>query len=118
MILPTTTGIKLPILDTMNPEDGANTKNTIINGSWILALVIASPPNPRGGGLVTKIGIVWYTINIVIPKIRRIMFVGSRILFVINFSGINGIGSFLSMTINKIDEPIVNAANKTKVIKV
>ncbi len=51
-------GLTLPILEIMNPEDGAKSKNTIINGSWIPALVTALPPNPNGAGLLTITGIV------------------------------------------------------------
>ncbi len=58
VMLPAIIGLKLPILDTIKPEEGANNKNTIIKGNWIKALSIASPPNPRGEGLVTNIGIV------------------------------------------------------------
>ena len=47
-----------PILDTTYPDEGANNRNTIINGSWIPALVTALPPNPNGAGLLTITGIV------------------------------------------------------------
>jgi hypothetical protein len=33
MIVPATVGLRLPIFDTINPEEGANTKITIIKGS-------------------------------------------------------------------------------------
>ena len=56
--LPIIVGFTLAYFDIMKPEDGANIRNTIINGSWISALVIAFPPNPNGGGLLTKTGIV------------------------------------------------------------
>ena len=57
-MLPIRVGFTLPSLDTIKPEDGANNKNTIMNGSCMSALIIALPPNPKGCGLLTKTGIV------------------------------------------------------------
>jgi hypothetical protein len=47
-ILPIMVGFTLPNLETIKPEDGANNRNTIINGSWIFAVVMTLSPNPNG----------------------------------------------------------------------
>jgi hypothetical protein len=46
--LPRMVGLIFPSLEIMNPDDGANNKNTTIKGSWILAAAVASPSNPNG----------------------------------------------------------------------
>jgi len=59
IIVPISVGFIFPNLEITKPEEGANNRNTIINGSWIFAVVIASPSNPpTGKGLLTRIGIV------------------------------------------------------------
>jgi hypothetical protein len=52
--------------------------NTIIKGSRTRATVMAFPPNPYGGGLLTMTGIVRYTIKIDVKTSIRIMVVHQK----------------------------------------
>ena len=49
-----------------------------------------------------------------IPKTKRIIFEGSKILSDINLSGINGSFAFLSMITNAITEQIVNVTSEPR----
>jgi len=58
------------------------------------------PPNPTGGGLRIKIGIVWYTtINAVSTTVMLIIFAKSMVVCFNNLKSINGKLSFLFVQI-------------------
>ena len=57
-MVPIAASFVLPILFRLKPDVAVPINNTIINGSWTLAVVIASPPNPSGRGLCTMTGMV------------------------------------------------------------
>jgi len=42
-------GLRFPNLDTRKPEATENINDTTMYGSWTLAILEASPPNPDGG---------------------------------------------------------------------
>lgn len=52
-----------------------------------------------------------------IPKTKRMIFAGRRILSAIRLRGISGDCAFLSTTIKEAMEIVVNAATETKIIK-
>ena len=62
-----------------------------MNGSNIIEAVNAFPPKPSGIDVLTSTGIVWYTINVVKPRIMKVITVEKIVLFVIRFKSINGI---------------------------
>src|SRR5574337_316453 len=99
-IVPSAVSLKFPTLDTINPDAAETISDMIINGSWTFAVVIASPPKPNGCGLCIKIGIVWYTMNVDMPTIMRMTFVGKSILFTRIFRSTNGNGVLFSSAIN------------------
>ena len=47
-----------PSFEIIKPDVGPNIKSIIANGNCTLPVVIASSPNPSGGGFLTRIGIV------------------------------------------------------------
>lgn len=105
-ILPIMVGFTLPSLETIKPEDGANNRNTIINGSWIFAVVMTLSPNPNGWGLLTSTGIVWKTVNIDRKAITRMILAERMVLLVSNWKLTNGDLDLLSTITNSTNEVI------------
>ena len=58
MDVPAMTGFIDPSFEIIKPDVGPNIKSIIANGNCMLPVVIASSPNPSGGGFLTRIGIV------------------------------------------------------------
>src|SRR5918997_589097 len=80
IIVPNNVSRVLPTLFKMKPDITVPTNKTIINGSCTFAVTTASPPKPRGGGLLTIIGIVWYTMNMQRKTNIRMILAGRIIL--------------------------------------
>jgi len=111
-ILPMRVGFTLPSLEIINPEEGANNKNTIINGSWICAVVMTLSPKPNGWGLLTNTGIVWKTVNIARNAITKMMLAERIILFVINWKLTNGDFDLFSIIIKRNNEIVATDKNR------
>src|SRR5215469_9659908 len=54
--------------------------------------------------------------NIVIPKIKIMIFAGRRTLCAIKLSSINGDNAFFSIITNKVNDPTDNKPNETTVV--
>lgn len=104
IIVPNKTGLVFPIFEIIKPDAGAKMRKIIMNGSWIIAASIAFPPNPTGGGVLTKKGMVWYTRNIGSPNVSTSTLENNNILFRNSLRSIKGKGAFFSTMMNNIDE--------------
>ena len=114
-IPPMMAGFIFPNLFIINELIVANIKKVIINGNCTFPASIASPPNPRGIGVLTNCTIVGYIKNIVIPVSVNKIYEGRIILCLIIAKSINGKLLLFSIAINnpndKADRPKDNRTN-------
>ena len=106
MQVPSIIGFKEPNFDTINPEVGPNINSTTAKGNCTFPVLIASSPNPTGPGFLTRMGIVWKTINIDSPTSIMIKFAGRIALLSINLKSTSGYLERLSTITNSANEVI------------
>src|SRR5918998_4889040 len=110
IMAPMMIGLSFPIRFMINGVTAAKTRNIIMKGSCTFAASTASPPNPKGTGLLTNCTIAGYAMNIVIPLTINMMYEGRRVLSFSNLRSTNGDAIFLSM-MTKTDNEIIETIN-------
>src|SRR5918993_2695267 len=110
IMAPMMIGLSFPIRFMISGVTAAKTRNIIMKGSCTFAASTASPPNPKGTGLLTNCTIAGYAMNIVIPLAINMMYEGRRVLSFSNLRSTNGDAIFLSM-MTKTDNEITETVN-------